>query len=139
MIEVPLLHVLDPNSPSIYVKCPRKCQETYNFDIFLHFPKFTPLSLLNFGMNPNFDHISLCVYYYSYIIKSLMFLDCFVQKLSKKNLWGSARPPSPFGKGRVNHPESKRQCLNRAISHFKIVNIKQGETTAICLRSRGKC
>ena len=30
----PLLHVLDPNSPSFYVKCPRKCQNTYNFDIF---------------------------------------------------------------------------------------------------------
>ena len=30
----PLLHVLDPNFPSFYVKCPRKCQKTYNFDIF---------------------------------------------------------------------------------------------------------
>ena len=28
------LHVLDPNSPSFYVKCPRKCRKTYNFDIF---------------------------------------------------------------------------------------------------------
>ena len=58
-----LLHVLDPNSPSIYVKCPKKCPKTYNFDIFLHFPKFTPLPLLNFEMNAKFDHISLCVYY----------------------------------------------------------------------------
>ena len=33
-IEAPFLHVLDPNSPSFYVKCPRKCQKTYNFDIF---------------------------------------------------------------------------------------------------------
>ena len=24
-IEAPLLHVLDPNSPIFYVKCPRKC------------------------------------------------------------------------------------------------------------------
>ena len=62
--EAPFLHVLDPNSPSIYVKCPRKCRKTYNFDIFLHFRKFTPLPLLNFGMNPKFDHIP-----YGYIIK----------------------------------------------------------------------
>ena len=33
-LEAPFLHVLDPNSPSFYVKCPRKCQKTYNFDIF---------------------------------------------------------------------------------------------------------
>ena len=49
IMEAPFLHVFDPNSPSIYVKCPRKCQKTYNFDIFLHFPNFTPLPLLNFG------------------------------------------------------------------------------------------
>ena len=30
----PLLHVLDPNSPSFYAKYPGKCQKTYNFDIF---------------------------------------------------------------------------------------------------------
>ena len=40
-MEAPLLYVLDPNSPSIYVKCPRKCQKTYNFDIFLHFLIYT--------------------------------------------------------------------------------------------------
>ena len=28
-------------------------------------------------------------------MQRLMFLDCFVQKLSKKNLWRSARPPPP--------------------------------------------
>ena len=39
-------------------------------------------------MNPKFDHIRLCVYYQSYIMQSLMFLACFVQKLS-------ARPPPP--------------------------------------------
>ena len=38
-----------------------------------------------------------------------------------------------------NRPKSIRQCFNRAICYFKIVNIKQGEATAICLRSRGKC
>ena len=30
----PLLHILDANYPSFYLKCPRKCQKTYNFDIF---------------------------------------------------------------------------------------------------------
>ena len=58
----PFLHVLDPNSSSFYLKCPRKCQKTYNFDIFKHFPKFTPPPP-RFGMNPKFDHIPLCVYY----------------------------------------------------------------------------
>ena len=36
-------------------------------------------------------------------MQSLMFLACFVQKVSNKNLWGSAQPlpPPPLGKGRV--------------------------------------
>ena len=62
-IEAHFLHVLDINSPSIYVICPRKCQKPYNFDIFFHFPKFTPLTLLNSGMNPKLDQVDLCVYY----------------------------------------------------------------------------
>ena len=33
-IEASFLNVLDPNSSSFFVKCPRKCQKTYNFDIF---------------------------------------------------------------------------------------------------------
>ena len=37
-----------------------------------------------------------------------------------------------------NCPKSKRQCFNRVICYFKIVNIRHGEATAICLRSRGK-
>ena len=32
--KVPLLHILDSNYPSFYLKYPRKYQETYNFDIF---------------------------------------------------------------------------------------------------------
>ena len=35
-----------------------------------------------------------------------------------------------------NRPKSERQCFNRAICYFKI---EQGEATAICLRSGGKC
>ena len=35
-------------------------------------------------------------------MQSLRFLDCFVQKLSKKNLQGvRLDPPPPLGKGRV--------------------------------------
>ena len=30
-IEAQFLHLLDPNSPNIYLKCPRKCPKTYNF------------------------------------------------------------------------------------------------------------
>ena len=67
--------------------------------LFLHFPNFTPLPLLNFGMNPKFDHVTLCVYYQSYVMQSLMFLGCFDQKLSKKNLWGIG--PTLLGTGRV--------------------------------------
>ena len=33
-IEAPILHILDPNYLSFYLKCLRKCQKTYNFDIF---------------------------------------------------------------------------------------------------------
>ena len=59
----PIFTRLDPNSPSFYVKCPRICQKTYNLDIFQHFPKFTPLPFLNFGVNPKFYHIPQRVYY----------------------------------------------------------------------------
>ena len=38
-----------------------------------------------------------------------------------------------------NRPKSRRQWFNRAICYFLIVNTKQGEATAICLRSLGKC
>ena len=33
-LEAPLLHIPDPNYPSFCLKCLRKCQKTYNFDIF---------------------------------------------------------------------------------------------------------
>ena len=38
-------------------------------------------------------------------MQSLMFLDYFVQKLSKKNLWGSV--PPPLAKGKVKKREGK--------------------------------
>ena len=62
---------------------------------FKQFPKFAPLPLLNFGVDLKFHHIALCVYYQSWIMQSLVFLTYFLQKLSKKNLWGSARNPPP--------------------------------------------
>ena len=33
-IEAPFLHVLDPNSPSFYVKYPRKCKKKKIFTFF---------------------------------------------------------------------------------------------------------
>ena len=105
-MEAPL-HGLDPNSPSIYVKCPRKYQKVYNFDIFLHFPKFTSLPLLNFGMNPTFDHIPPMCILINLHMQSLMFLNCFGQKLSSKKIWGAGSTP-PFGKGRVNKFQASR-------------------------------
>ena len=72
--------------------------QSYNFDIFKHFPKFTPLSLLNLGINHKFDYTP-----YMYIIKLtlcqfLVLLGCFLSKVSKENLffWGGG-----LGKGRV--------------------------------------
>ena len=42
-------------------------------------------------------------------MQSLMFLDCFVQKLLKKNLWGRLDPPPspPLGKRRVKKTTDK--------------------------------
>ena len=49
---------------------------------FKHFPKYAPLPLLNFGVNPKFDRTPLCVYY------------------RRKTFRRLAR--RPLGKGRVN-------------------------------------
>ena len=51
----PLLHIIDPNYPSFYLKCNRKYQKTDNFDI-------SPSSYLPsqiFGVNPKFRHTPL--------------------------------------------------------------------------------
>ena len=48
-LETPFSHILDPNYPYFYLKCPRKYQRTYNFENFsntspnLH---LTPLKFL---------------------------------------------------------------------------------------------
>ena len=47
---------------------------------------------------------------------SLMFLDCFVQKLSKKNLWGFwLNLPPPLGKGRVKQTDAAAANLQISI------------------------
>ena len=38
-IEALFLHIVDPNNPSFYLKCPKKYQNTYNFDIFPTLPQ----------------------------------------------------------------------------------------------------
>ena len=52
---------------------------------FQHFPKFATLPLLNFGVNPKFDHTPMCILlklnYAKFGVSNLFF-----QKLSKKNL-----------------------------------------------------
>ena len=91
-IEAPFLHVLDLNSPSSYVKCPRKRQKTYNF-LTLSQMKFTPLHLLNFGMNPKLDHIPVCIIkvrYAKFGVSSLFFFP----KLSKAH--PPPHPPCPW-------------------------------------------
>ena len=62
-IEAPLLHILDPNYPSFYLKRPRKCQDNFNFDIFQAVSQICTSPLLNFRVDLKFDHIPLCVYY----------------------------------------------------------------------------
>ena len=81
---------------------------------FKQFPKFAALPLLNFGVDLKFDHISLCVYYQSYIMQSVVFLTYFFQKLSKKNLWGAGSTP-PLDTGRSCHEDAIRSCHEDAI------------------------
>ena len=53
-----------PRLPFLLSKMSQKYKKNYNFDIFLHFPKFAPLLLPNFGKNSKFDNIP-----YVYIIE----------------------------------------------------------------------
>ena len=48
-------------------------------------------------------------------MQSLMFLDCFVQKLWKKNLWGVGSIPPPFGKEGLiwfSKPVQEKSCFD---------------------------
>ena len=125
-IEAPFLHVLDLNSPSSYVKCPRKCQKTYNF-LTLSQMKFTPLHLLNFGMNPKLDHIPLCILL-KLDMQNLVFLACFFfQSYRRKNLGGIGSPPSPsplslvkegLNSGSSGICKHTPKCRARCLSHL---------------------
>ena len=42
---------------------PAECQKTYNFDIFPTPSQICTSPLLHFGVNPEFDHTPLFVYY----------------------------------------------------------------------------
>ena len=44
------LHILNPNYHSFYLKCPRKCQKTYNFDIFPSLSQFCTSPSLKFEL-----------------------------------------------------------------------------------------
>ena len=69
---------------------------------FLHFPKFTALSLINFGMNPEFDHVPpectlLKLHYPKFDVSRLI----YSKGIKEKPLGVVGLTPSPFGKGRV--------------------------------------
>ena len=69
--------------------------------------KFTPLHLLNFGMNPKLDHIPVCMLLkldYAKFGVSSLFL--FSKVIEEKHLGGIGStppppPPIPLGKRRV--------------------------------------
>ena len=58
-----ILRILDPNYLSFYLKWPRKCQKTYNFDIFSRLSQICTSPTPKCWEDPKFDHIPLCVYY----------------------------------------------------------------------------
>ena len=96
-IEAPLLHILDPNYLSFYLKCPRKYQRTYNFDILPTLsrigtsppPKFSGGWILNLITSPCVHIIKV------WLCKVFVFRTYFVQKLLKKNLRGGRLEPPP--------------------------------------------
>ena len=65
---------------------------------FQHFPKFAPLPLLNFGVDPKFDHIP-----YVYIIKVELYKawcsNLFFSKVIEEKPFGGRLDPP--GTGRV--------------------------------------
>ena len=100
-IEALFLHILDPNYPLLI----QNVLENIKNPIILKFltlsqicisspPKFWGKSKICFG------YTSLCVYYWSWIMQSLVFLTYLFQKLSKKKLLGDplGLAPSPLVK-----------------------------------------
>ena len=91
----PFLHILDPNYLSFYLKCPRKWQKTYNFNISPTLYQICTSPLLNFGVDLKFDHIPLCVYYYCWIMQGLVFLTYFSNVIEEKPLGVDSKFPPP--------------------------------------------
>ena len=61
-IEALLLHILDPKLSFILFKLSQKMsKKPIILTFFQHFPKFAPLPLLNFGVDPTFDHPPMCI------------------------------------------------------------------------------
>ena len=108
-IEAPFLQVLDPNSSSFYVKCPRKCKKKpYNFDIFP-----TLLANLHFFLSRILGRISNLIISPTCILLRLDYAkfgvsDLFFKIYRKKSL-GSGLD-TPLGKGRVNPIQAAEFC-----------------------------
>ena len=95
----PLLHILHPNYPSFYLKCPRKCQKPITLTFFQQFPKFACLALVNFGVDLKFI-ISSYVYIINVRLCKVWFF-CFLQNLSKKDFWGVSSTPHLVQEGLI--------------------------------------
>ena len=65
-------------------------------------------------------------------MQSLMFLDCFVEKLSKKNLWGVGS--TPLGKGRVNYFSSPLSDVEASSSYSNLrLELPEGKKDLISI------
>ena len=75
--------------------------KTYNFDIFPTLSQICTSPPPKFWGHPKFDHTPMCTLlkldYAKFGVSTLFF-----QKLWKKNLWGSARPPPLVKEGLTN-------------------------------------
>ena len=62
-IEAPFYTFLTQIILHFIQNVPENIKKPIILTFFQHFPKFVPLPLRNFGTDPKFDHILLCVYY----------------------------------------------------------------------------
>ena len=94
-IEAPLLHILDPNYPSFYLKCLRKCQKTYNFYIFQTVSQICTSPPCFCGGSKISSHPPMCIlsklHYAKFSVSNL----CFSKVIEEKPLWGRLDPPPP--------------------------------------------
>ena len=93
-IEAIFLHIVHPNNPSFYLKCPENIKIPIILTFFQRFRKFAPFSLPSFVENPKFNHTPMCVWLklgYGKVSVS----NIFFQKLAKKNHWGGGETARP--------------------------------------------